>query len=1106
MKSRSQNEGDPKESAPAGEAVATRRVRCSQSQKRFWFEEQIQPGNPALNVAVRWRLEGEVSHAHITEAWRLLVARHETLRTYFENHQGEPLQVIEPSVSLHIPIVDLTALAEREAFQEADRIALLEAHKTFDVSRAPLLRVTHVRVRERVSVLLVTAHHTVCDGWSVGVLARELGLICVDLQAGRVPSLAPLEATYADFAEWEQDWLADPSALAVERETLKQRLDNLPQFEILTDKRRPPIQTTNSEIATQLLERDLTDSVAALARSHGCTLFMTAFAALLVLLHRYSGEDDILVGTQIAGRDDSAFEDLVGTFVNTVPLRTDVSGNPSFTELLERTRDTVTDAFELRHVPLEQIIEIVNPKRDFSRNILFSVNFIFQRSFIKNDTYGSFKLVDMPSRSAGPIYDLNFFMVERPEGWRASCEYNSDLFERPTVDAMIARFAALLQRLSADPAQRISDVPMMSDEEREQVLALGRGPRSAYERDATVPQLFARQAEQTPFAAALVETSGSVTYAELDERSNRFARYLRDRGVARGTPVAVALERSARVPFALIGILKAGGIYVPLDPAYPERRLQFILADAGVRVVVSEGPSAQRFGGADVTLIDLERDAGAIAAQSAEALDVGLGAESPAYVMYTSGSTGEPKGTTIPHRAIVRLVRKTNYIEFMPSDTVLSYAPLAFDASTFEVWGPLLNGARLAIPPPGLQTMEELASTIDRFGITLLWLTAALFTRFVDSPEARPRSLRCVLTGGDVTSPLHAKRFLDAFPACRLLNGYGPTENTTFSTTHAICEQDFEMSSIPIGRPIANSSAYVLDARLNPTPVGVPGELCVGGDGVALGYLNRPALAAPSFIADPFSSERTARLYRTGDRVRFRSSGVLEFLGRSDEQVKIRGYRVELGEIEAALASHPDIEQSVAVVGRDASGDKVVWAYAVPRSGLANVEESELRKWLESRLPAFMQPSQIVVLTELPQTENGKVDRRALPAPSRDAVPSSGESYRTETEAKVAGLFSELLPQANIGREEDVFSFGFHSLLALRFVARVEQTFGVKLELRTLFERATIASIAEYVDALAAPARSSPDEIPILTLNRGGPAAPARLYARRSFCERHILP
>jgi thioesterase domain-containing protein len=439
-------------------------IPCSQSQKRFWFETRLDPHNAGLNVAVRWRLEGKVVHAHLEEAWRLIIARHQTLRAAFLTIGGEPHQIVEPKIAFRVPLVDLTAMADEAAAAEAERLASLEARKTFDIAQAPLIRVTHIRVRSDVSMILITAHHTACDGWSVGILAAEMGEICAALYEGRAPALPGLPVTYADYAARERELLA--AAGATHREELEQRWRGFEQFEILSDKARPPIQTSNGEIVSELLDRDLTDTLKELAGKNHCTLFMVAYAALLALLHRYSGQTDITIGTQFAGRDEVEFEPLVGTFVNTVALRTDVGGDPTFDELLERARDTVTDAYELRYVPLEELIAIVNPKRDLSRNALFTINLIFQRSFIKNETYGSFRLVDLPSRSAGSIYDLNFFMVERPEGWRASCEFNTDLYRRETVTRLLQRWITILRTIAGDRSCPISALPLTSGEER----------------------------------------------------------------------------------------------------------------------------------------------------------------------------------------------------------------------------------------------------------------------------------------------------------------------------------------------------------------------------------------------------------------------------------------------------------------------------------------------------------------------------------------------------------------------------------------------------------------------------------------------------------------
>jgi aspartate racemase len=1070
---------------------------CSQSQKRFWFESQLHPENAGLNVAVRWRLEGDVSNAHLEQAWRLIIARHQTLRTYFATVDGEPRQVVLPAVPFHVPSIDLTGLADAAATAEAERIASLEARRTFDITQAPLLRVTHIRVRANLSMLLITAHHAVCDGWSIGVLAREMGEIYGAIAAGENPSPAPLERDYTDYVEWERRWQIASTEASGGREEVARRLAGFEPLEIVPDMPRPSIQTANGEIVSRLLDRNLTGALADLGRSNGCTLFMVAYAALLVLLQRYSGQSDIVIGTQIAGREEVEFERLVGTFINTVALRTDVAGDPTFVDLLERASDTVSDAFEFRHVPLEELVEIVNPQRDLSRNALFSVNFVYQRSFIQNQTYGPFRLVDMPSRSAGPICDVNFFMVERPEGWRLSCEFNTDLYRHETIARMLDRLVLLFSAVATDAARHISELPMMSDEERDRVVALGAGERTAYERDATVEAVFAARAAASPDAVAVADAKTTLTYSEVDRRANRLAALLRASGVKPGSAVGIALERSADIAVVLLGILRAGAVYVPLDPAWPNERIAFIVEDAAVERVLTQRSLRDRLPEDRIPIVEWEDIVSALIEGPADAPASARGADDVAYVMYTSGSSGRPKGVAVTHRGIVRLVRNTNYAALDPTDATLQHSPLAFDASTFEIWGPLLNGGRLAVAPPGLLSGADLERALSTLGVTTLWLTAAMFREMMESGHVAFERLRRLLVGGDVVSPQHAKRFLERYRPCTLINGYGPTENTTFSCCYPVASADEIGESVPIGRPIANSQAYVLDERMHPVPFGVVGELCVGGDGLALGYLHLPELTAERFVADPFAGP-AARLYRTGDRVRQREDGVIEFLGRIDDQVKIRGYRVEPREIESALADHPEIADAVAVVGSNPGGDKTIWAYVVPRED-TSVDAERLRAWLGERLPVFMLPSAIVTMPLLPLSANGKVDRRALPTPVRAAV-AHDAAFRNETEATVAELLCELLATDHVARDVDIFSLGFHSLLAVRLAARVQQRFGVALGLRALFERPTVAAIAAQIGSTGngTVAATAP---PIVELNGQGALPPLWFFHGDLFAE-----
>ncbi|HXF34437.1 MAG TPA: amino acid adenylation domain-containing protein, partial [Candidatus Acidoferrales bacterium] len=907
-----------------------------------------------------------------------------------------------------------------------------------------------------------------------------MGEICAALEEQRPAVLPEIVKSYADYAEKEREWLAAFGSSY--REQLTERWHDFEHFEIVPDHPRPPAQTPNGDIVSFLLDRNVTDGIAELAREKRCTMFMVAYAGLLALLHRYSGSTDITIGTPFSGREEVEFEPLIGTFVNTIPLRTQVAGDITVDELIERARDTVTDGYELRYFPFEELIEIVNPKRDLSRNTLVSINFTFQRSFINNKTYGSFRLIDLPSRSAGPIGDLTFFMVERPEGWRASCELNTDLYRHETVARLLQRWIAIMQSMSRDSSQRVKDLPVMSDHEREAVLAHSVGEVTAYERCA-VNEVFAQRVAQTPDAAAVLHATGQLTYRELDRRANQLARYLQAMGVGSGTRVGVALARSPLVPLALLAVLKAGAAYVPLDPTYPRERLSFVLRDANVTLVLTDGGAPESIPD-ELPVVDLTEAAQAISQQSESALGESAGADAPAYVMYTSGSAGQPKGVEIAHRSIVRLVRATNYVDVSAEDTVLQYAPLAFDASTFEIWAPLLNGGRLAVAPPGPLSLSELKRTLQRFKVTTLWLTAALFRETVESDLGALAGLRYLLTGGDVVSPLHAKQFVDAYPDCRLVNGYGPTENTTFSCCYVVPSSSAILETVPIGRPIANSSAFVLDSQLQLKPFGAVGELCVGGDGLALAYVNLPELTAERFVSNPFSPE--SLLYRTGDRVRMRDDGIIEFFGRFDEQVKIRGFRIEPREIEAALSRHPDVRDAAVVVDTDTCGDKAIYAYVAPKvKALETFDAGELRAWLKDRIPAFMLPSAIVAVAALPLTSNGKIDRKSLPRPD---VESKVPAYLGPTEERLGRLLAELLGMEQIDRDVDLFSLGFHSLLAMRFAARVEDNFGCTLPVRVVFANPTLSALASYVDN-AVHSVDQP-ELPIVTLNARGSRPP----------------
>ena len=1037
-------------------AALERQHPCTLAQERFWILDRLLPGNPALNIAVRWRLVGRFSTNELEQAFRLILSRHEGLRTAFVERDGDLIQVVKPSVPFRLPVVDISSLSDDAVEAEVERLTKLEARGSFDLADPPFLRVTQVRVRDDQSVLLVTVHHIVADGWSIGVLAREMGEICAALQGGRLPTLPPLSLSYGDFALQQRESLSNSDFVADEA-FWRNSLGDMKHFELQTDFPRPLEQTANGSIVSILLPRATTDGFTRLARRNGCTMFMAALTVLYTLLHRYSGETDIAIGTQTAGRDEVDVENLVGLFINTLILRGDLSGAPTFEELLERTRDLVSDAFEHQRLPLERVIEIVAPKRDLSRNALFSVNFIFQRSFIENATYGDFKLIDMPSRSAGALYDLNFFMVERPEGWRISCEYNTDLFEQATAQRLIAHFNNLMQSAIAEPDLKISALPILSEAERHALIIDANDTAAPYPREMTVPQLFMEQAAKTPSTVAVVCGRASITYEQLDRASSSLAQHLLALGVAGGL-VGVMLDRSVDLPVALLGIMKAGAAYVPLDPAYPAARLAQIVEDAGLVALVTTSGLRERSTG-DMPRIEIDH---LPAAPEPRPLPE-IPPESRAYVIFTSGSTGRPKGVQIPHRALVNFLWAMRERPGLGADDVLlSVTTISFDIAALEMFLPLIVGARLVVAS-GTQTTDgrELLALLEREKATVLQATPVTWELLIEAGWRGPQALK-MLCGGEALSRRLANQLLRR--GGELWNMYGPTETTIWSSAYRVGPGK---GPVPIGGIIANTQFYVVDGRDGLVPPGAPGELVIGGDGVAIGYLGRDDLTRARFSPDVFRPGSGGRLYRTGDIVRSRTPGEFEYLGRTDHQVKLRGFRIELGEIEAAILADPEIAEAVATIYRPDAGEPSLAAYIVgsgahwkpPHQAIAR-----LRAQLAQSLPKYMQPQFLTVLEALPRTPNGKIDREALPAPVVErAIGQEAASPLDKVEQRLAAIWQSVLGLEAIDRGADFFELGGHSLLAARLLMRVEVEFGHKISLASLFKSPTLESMARLL-------------------------------------------
>jgi aspartate racemase len=1039
----------------------TNRFALSFAQQRLWFLDQLEPHRAVYNIPDSHCFDGPLNLAALERSLSEIVRRHEILRTTFQTVAGEPVQVIAAPQPLRLEVTDLSHLPAPERKAEAQRLANEEAQQPFDLARGPLLRVQLLRLGEAEHVLLLTMHHIISDGWSIGVLEREWTVLYAAFSAGQSSPLAELAIQYADFAVWQREWLRGEvleEQLGYWREQLG---GELPMLELPTDRPRPAMQSYRGAEEALEFSEEVSRRLQEVGRAAGATLFMTLLAAFNVLLWRYSRQDEIIIGTPIANRNRAETEELIGFFVNTLVLRTKLSGGMSFLELLEQVRETTLGAYGHQDVPFEKLVEELQPERSLSRQPVFQVMFTLQDA--EELKLAGLELSWMETESDITKFDLSLFISKTNAGLYSWFQYNTDLFERSTIARLLKHFQTLLEGIAANPEARLWELPLLTEPEQ-QMLADWNETQREYPHEVCIHELFERQAALRPEVTALVFADQEISYRELDERANQLARYLRAKGVGAESPVGVMLERGVELVVGLLAVLKAGGAYVPLDPTYPRERLHYMTRDAGLAVLLTTRALAGRVSETEVQLVCVDEQGDEIAAQRQEAVASGVSGENLAYVIYTSGSTGQPKGVAVTHSNVLRLVCGNNYADFNPAEVFLQLAPVSFDASTFELWGSLLHGARLVVMPPQLPSTAELAQALRQHGITTLWLTAGLFHLMVDEQVAALRGVRQLLAGGEALSVPHVNKLLSE-PGGALINGYGPTETTTFACCHQVRVGDATGASIPIGRPIANTTVYLLDGELQPVPVGVRGELYIGGRGVARGYLQRPALTAERFVPDPFSQEPGTRLYRTGDLARYLSNGNIEFVGRTDQQVKVRGFRVELGEIEAVLNQYWAISESVVVNREDLIGGTRLIAYVVPEGGVEPTS-SEMYTFLREKLPSYMLPSAFVTLEELPLTPNGKVDRRALPLPEQSAAEAIANfiAPRTALEETLAGIWRETLGAPQVGVESNFFDLGGHSLLATRVVSQIRERCGIELPLRVLFESPTVAGLARYLE------------------------------------------
>jgi amino acid adenylation domain-containing protein len=812
------------------------------------------------------------------------------------------------------------------------------------------------------------------------------------------------------------------------------------------------------------LPESLAGALKDVGRLENATLFMTLLAAFQTLLYRYTGQVDLVVGSPVAGRNRVELEGLIGLFVNTLPLRTDLSGEPTFRELLGRVRESVLEAFAHQDLPFAKLVEELQPERVPGRTPVFQVLFALQNTPASERRLTDLTMHSLKYETNSAKFDLSLIVAERSDGLRVSFNYSTDLFDAATIERMAGHFRRLLEGIARDAGQGIDGLPLLSEAERHRILVDWNATDAEYPRDASIARLFERQVVRTPHSTAIDFDGRSLTYDQLNRRANRLSHFLRRQGVGPEVCVGLCVERSLEMVVAMVAILKAGGAYVPLDPEYPYERLAFMWEDSAVPVLLTEDRLRDGLPDYPGRLYCLDADEGLWAGESELNPPCKAGGENLAYVIYTSGSTGQPKGVCVTHRAVTRLVFNTNYLQLTDADVVAQASNASFDAATFELWGALLCGARLVgIPKEVLLSHRALATELERAGISAMFLTTALFNEMAREEPAAFRYLSGLLFGGEVADPGSVRAVLQAGGPARLINVYGPTETTTFASWHLVEDAVEGANSIPIGRPLANTRLYVLDAHGEPLPTGVAGELYIGGDGVARGYLGRPELTAERFVPDPFARESGARMYRTGDLARWRPDGVLEYLGRVDDQVKIRGFRIEPGEIEAKLALHPQVRQAVVLVREDKPQPKRLVAYVVARD--LQPSAAELRRWLGRTLPDYMIPAAFVTMSELPLTPNGKVDRRALPAPREsEADKSKHIAPSTLVEEVLAGIWADVLGVGRVGVEDNFFELGGHSLRAMQVITRVRQLIGVDLTIRSFLKAPTVAAMAAALE------------------------------------------
>ena len=1027
------------------------------SQQRLWFLHQLEPASDFYNVPVAFRVRGPLNAGILGDCFNEIVRRHEVLRTTFPIRQGVPVQQIHEAACQPLTVVDLAHLPLNDAEPTGGELLSREAQQPFDLSCGPLLRLHVVRFAEDDHALLLIMHHIIIDGWSLGVFMQELRLLYEAFLNRRSSPLPPLPMQYADYALWQREWLCE-ERLQPELSWWRQQLSDLSPAELPTDFPPPKVQTFRGARRSILIPTQLLESVAELAHKENSTVFMLLLAVLKVLMFRYTNQADLTVGTPVAGRSRQELESLIGFFVNTLVLRTTVTGQPAFREFLHQVREASLGAYAHQDLPFEKLVEELPSQMERGRTPFFQVMFALEDTLIQEVVLPGLEISPLELETQSAQFDLTLAIRESPDGLHVSFRYNTDLFETATIERMMRHFQQLLREILVHPVQPISEIPLLSDEERRQILLDWNQTKRDYTAEKTVLELLEQQAKETPENLAVMFEGRKLNYRELHQRANQLAHFLKARGVGPEVAVGVCVERSELLVIALLGIMKAGAAYVPLDSTLPSNRLATIVQDSQSRLILAQEFLRTRLPeSAEIECIDQISWSAAVGASSS--IQSSVTEDNAAYILYTSGSTGVPKGVVITHRGLHNhMIWMHQQFPLGSDDRVLQKTAFGFDASVWEFWAPLMAGAALLMARPGgQQDPEYLAQCVQECGITVLQLTPMQLRMLLEQPLiSHCQTLKRVFCGGEALSQELVNHFYQRLPWVELYNLYGPTE-ATIDATFNECVASSPIATAFLGRPIVNTQVYVLDQWGELAPPGVPGELFIGGAGLARGYVGQSALTAQRFLPDPFSHMPGARLYRTGDLVRWRADGNLEYLGRLDRQIKLRGYRIELGEIEAVLAQHPEILQAIAALKDNGAGEKRLTAYVV-----SHQSTDAIREYLKSKLPEYMIPS-IVLIDQIPFTVNGKIDYNALPAALPDAS-FAAHSYvvpRNAIEEQIAQACCDLLRIQRIGIHDNFFDLGGHSLLAMRLLTWIRETFQAEaVPLRGFFETPTVAGLA----------------------------------------------